>query len=243
MDFKKESDIIHYHKINIFGEEGVGKSTLISHMEYYEDDNFKIQENNSCKSHISLDSNYTESLIKQIKRVKIHINADYDLFLNLYETNLDNYDYIIENLDTLLLQTEYIIIMWDSSNFQTFDNIPNFYETIIKGMQDNKFRKAPIFIIENKKDLSAKSNKDDLEKNEIKYSIEKIKKSNNNIVFRELSLLEKNDFMDLILDINRNLINQKEKYINNNDVVNLVKFNEKPIEFPDKNKNDFIFLF
>ena len=48
--------------------------------------------------------------------------------------------------------------------------------------------------------------------------------------------------MDLILDINRNLINQKEKYINNNDVVSLVKFNEKPIKFPDKNKNDFIVI-
>ena len=47
--------------------------------------------------------------------------------------------------------------------------------------------------------------------------------------------------MDLILDINRNLSSQKEKHINNNDVVNLVKFKEKPIKEINKN-NDFIII-
>ena len=234
---KKNSDIIHYHKINIFGDAGVGKSSLISHMEKYNDDNFKLQDNDLCN--ISLDSNNSPSLIEQIKRVKISINESKDLFFNLYETNLDNYDDIKINLDTLLLQTECIIIMWDSSKYETFDNIPNFYSIINKGMQENKFRKAPIFIIENKKDLNSKSNQDIGEKNKIKESIEKIKKENNNIIFREISLLEKDDFLDLILDINRNLINQKEKIINdNNDVVNLVKFKEKPILLSNNYIND-----
>ena len=43
MDFNKHSDIIHYHKINIFGEAGVGKSSLVSLLENYYDDNFKIE--------------------------------------------------------------------------------------------------------------------------------------------------------------------------------------------------------
>ena len=57
------------------------------------------------------------------------------------------------------MQTECIIIMWDSSKYETFDNIPNFYSTIVKGMLDYKFRKAPIFIIENKIDLYRKNKK------------------------------------------------------------------------------------
>ena len=236
----KNSDIIHYQKINIFGDAGVGKSSLISHMEKYNDDNFKIKDKDL--GNLSLNSNNEQLLIEQIKRVKIPINENKNLYLNLYETNLDNYDDIKINLDTLLLQTECIIIIWDCSKYETFDNIPNFYETINKGMQENKFRKVPIFIIENKKDLNIKSSQDILELNKIKDSIEKIKKENNNIVFREISLLEKDDFFDLILDINRNLNNQKEKIINNNDVVNLVKFKEKPIPFKYDNKNDNILI-
>ena len=240
---QKNSDIIHYQKINIFGEAGVGKSSLISYMENYNDDNFKIEENDLGKNNQSLDSNFNniQSLIEQIKRVKIPINDNTDLLLNLYETNLDNFDVIKINLDTLLLQTECIIIMWDSSKSETFDNIPIFYSTIYKGMQDNKFRKVPIFIIENKKDLEFKSSQDNLDKNKINDAIEKLKKENNNIVFREISLLDKNEFYDLILDINRNLINQKEKYINNNDIVDLVKFKEKPIQEINK-KNDYILI-
>ena len=38
---QKNSDIIHYQKINIFGEAGVGKSSLISLMEKYDDVNKK----------------------------------------------------------------------------------------------------------------------------------------------------------------------------------------------------------
>ena len=242
LEDQKNSDFIHYQKINIFGEVGVGKSSLISHMENFDNDNFKIQKDDLLKSNISLDSNNEQSLIEQIKRVKISLNYSKNLFLNLYETNLDNYNEIKTNLDTLLLQTECIIIIWDSSKYETFDNIPTFYETIKEGMKKKKFRQAPIFIIENKKDLNVKSSQDFLEKNKIKDSIEKIKKENNNIVFREISLLDKNDFFDLILDINRNIINQKESIINNDDVVNIVKFKEKPIPFSNYNKNDNILI-
>ena len=169
------------------------------------------------------------------------MNENKDLFLNLYETNLDDYDTIKINLDTLLLQTECIIFMWDGNKEETFDNIPNLFSSINKGIKDNKFRNVPIFLIQNKKDLNINLSKDNLEKNKIKESIEIIKKENNNIEFKEISLLEKDDFMDLILDINRKLFNQKEKSINNNDVVNLVKLNQKPI--PENNKtNDFIII-
>ena len=43
------------------------------------------------------------------------------------------------NLDTLLVQTECIIIMWDSSDYDTFDNIPNFFYFKFEGINYKKF--------------------------------------------------------------------------------------------------------
>ena len=229
----------HYKKINIFGESDVGKSSLISLMENYDNDNFVIKGEDIYRSNISLGSyNGDEQIVEQVTKIKIPIN-DNNLFLNVYETNLDNYDSIKINLDILLLQTECIIIMWDGSKYETFDNISNFYSTIIKGMQDNKFRKAPIFLISNKSDLKAKlSISSDSGKN-IEETIKKIKKENKNIVFKEISLLGKDDFPDLILDIYRNISNsEKEKQINYDDPVQLVKFkhyNKKGNEIYDTN--------
>ena len=241
--FEQDSDIIHYQKINIFGDSDVGKSSLISLMEKYNDDNFKIEENENPKNNNNFVLNNEQSLIEQIKRVQISINETKDSFFNFYETNLDNYDDIKNNLEILLLQTEGIIIMWDSSKYKTFNNIENFLSIIQKGMQENKFRKVPIFVIENKKDLNANSSQDIEEKNKIKDSIEKIQKGkeNSNIEFKEISLLNKDDFLELIIDINRNLNTHKENIINDNDVVNLVKFKVKPIPFSN-NKNDIILI-
>ena len=56
-------------------------------------------------------------------------------------------------------------------------------------------------------------------------------------------MLEKDDFFELILDINRNLINQKENHINKYDAVDLVKFKKKPLTSSNNNKkNEFILI-
>ena len=222
----EKNKLLHYKKINIFGETGVGKSSLISLMEIYDDDNFVIEGEDIHGSNISLDSyNGGTQIVEQIKKIKIPINENNDLFLNSYETNLDNYNSIKINLDTLLLQTECIIIMWDCSKSETFDNISNFYLNIIKGMKDNKFRKAPIFLISNKSDLKSKISISSNSGKLIEEKIEKMKKDNKSLIFREISLLDKNNFYDLILDINRNISNtQKERQLNYDDPVQLVKF-------------------
>jgi small GTP-binding protein len=78
--------------------------------------------------------------------------------------------------------------------------------------------------------------------NNINHSIEEMKKENNDIIFREISLLEKDDFFNLILDINKNLsIYKKEKRLNN-DIVNYVKFNENIIDMTKFRKKDIIVL-
>ena len=237
---KNKSECKHYQKINIFGEAGVGKSSLISHMENFDNDNYKIK-NSLEESKMSQESNYESLLVEQIKRIKIAINEDNPLFLNLYETNLDNYDFIKMNLDILLLQTECIIIMWDKSKNDSFDNISNFFFTINQGIKENKFRNVPIFLIQNKKDFEIVSSEGESGHN-INHSIEEMKKENNDIVFREISLLEKEDFFNLILDINRNLSTYKKEKRLNNDIVNYVKFNENIIDMTKFRKKDIIVL-
>ena len=231
MENKNENnfEMKHYQKINILGDAGVGKSSLISLIEKYNDDDFQIVNNDLSQTQMSIESynNSSSSLVEQIKRVDIFNIENKNLYLNLYETNLDNYDYIKMNLDTLLLQTECIIIMWDKSRPETFDNIPNLISTIFEGIKEYKFRDVPIFLIQNKIDLNDLSNSQIIEFKYNKESIEKIKNENKNIIYKEISLLEKDNFNDLIKDIDKNMNIYKEKKKNLNDVVNMVKFNLK----------------
>ena len=237
----KSISIEHYKKINIFGEEGVGKSSLIELMEHFKDDNFNIEKEKDLiySSQLSQDSfNDQSNLVAQVKRIKIPINDDNPLYLSLYETNLGNYDLIKMNLDTLLFQTECVIIMWDNSKHDTFDNIYNLFGTINQGMNDFKYRKAPIFLIRNKLDLEPGSSQIKEAGNNIKNSKEKIKKENPNIIFREISLLNRDDFFQLVLDINRETsYAEQEKNFINNDATCLVKFknykDSKEFEFVD----------
>ena len=129
------------------------------------------------------------------------------------------------NLDTLLLQTECVIIMWDNSRYDTFDHIDNLILTINEGMNHFKFRKVPIFLIKNKSDLEPNSNQSEEDDNDVNDLIEKIKNKNPNIIYREISLLKSDDFLSLVLYLSRNLsyAEQEQNFINN-DVTRLVKF-------------------
>ena len=151
---KDNKDMIHYQKINIFGEPGVGKSSFISYLENYNDDNFIIEEQNVLKeSFQSIKSNIKESsLVEQIKKIKIEINEDRNLYLNVYETNIDRFDAIKMNLETLLFQTECIIIMWDN-NVKTFGNIIELINTIKNSLKYITDRNVPFILLQNKNDL------------------------------------------------------------------------------------------
>ena len=239
----KNDEFIHFLKINIFGDSGVGKSSLISHFENFNNDNFTINNdninNNNDIESISSD-NLNLSLVEQIKRIVIEFNEERNLYFNLYETSLIRYDSIKINLDNLLFQSECIIIMWDNSNLETFDNIPNFISTIIAGMKQNKFNKVPIFIIQNKMDLDLDLDNNELE--EKKNTIENLKKKYPEIIFKNISLLNKDDFMDLILDIHRKMeISEKITKINKYkyDILYTVKM-KHPFEIINNNNNNNI---
>jgi len=89
-------------------------------MENYDSVSFQIDFNSNEESFYTL-----PSLVEEIKEIKINYNKDKYLYFNVYESNIDNFDLIKLNLETLLFQTECIIIIWDISCPKTFINIPN----------------------------------------------------------------------------------------------------------------------
>ena len=222
----KNKDMIHYQKINIFGEPGVGKSSFISYLENYEDDNYVIEEQNKLqKSCQSINSNIAESsLVEQIKKIKIEINEDRNLYLNVYETNIDRFDPIKMNLETLLFQTECIIIMWDN-NVKTFGNIIDLINTIKNSLKNIKDRNVPFFLLQNKNDLDldyGRPSDQDNDNNkviDIDKSVDEIKKENPDFIFKKMCLLNRNDFLNILLDIDRNI--DRSKVENKNDVIDL----------------------
>ena len=165
----KNDKYVHYQKINIFGEPYVGKTSLISLMENYDSNIFQLDFNSSEESF------YTSSgMVEQVKQIEINLNEDRNLYFNVYKTNIDRFDSIKMNLDTLLVQTECIIIMWDNSSPKTFENIPPLISTIEDSLKQNEF-KVPIFVLQNKMDLKFDLDEISVAKEKFDESIKKLK--------------------------------------------------------------------
>ena len=192
----KKEEYVHYQKINIFGEDGVGKTSFISLMENYSNDNFTINHN---ERKLSTDSfNASLSLVEEeVKRLEIEINNKTNLYFQLYETSLNKYENIKDNLDVLLVQAECIIVMWDNNNPDTFDNIPLFISEIESGIKQYRYPDVPIFVIQNKMDLV----QEETDKDTIAQKINKFKDEHPKIICEEISLLDKDNFYELILKI------------------------------------------
>ena len=229
----KNDELVHFYKINIFGETGVGKTSLISLLENYDDDNYIIKNvlnkyKDNCNESSDSESE-SLSMIEPIKRVVIDFNDDRNLYFNLYEIDLNNYDSIKMNLDTLLYKTECIIIMWDSNNPETLDNIPNFISTIEAGIEQFKFEKVPIFVIQNKIDIDTSNNN-----GEIIKSIKKIK-NNKKITYVEISLYNKDDFYKLLLEVYRKMEIYDKETLKNTYKFKNSAFYQIKIQYPLKN--------
>lgn len=231
-----ENDIIHFQKINIFGDSGVGKTSLISCMENFNNDNFEIKEDLN-KSSNDNSFNVTSSIIEQIKKVIFNINDERKVYYNIYETSINRYNEIKINLDVLLQQTECIIIMWNNSDTDTFDNIQNLVLTI-KDLFGNIFDKTPIFLVQNKMDLelnNSKSSRCSRSEKDINNTINEIKNGHHNIIHKTSSLLNKDDYQEIIFEIYRQLNNQVEK--KNKEIYDLVKF-KYPFNIYHNNNKD-----
>jgi len=150
-EIAQDKEMVDFRKINIFGDSRVGKSKFISWLENYENEEYQIIDPNKRESLPA----YNEELNlveEKVKRVKVPINKKKDLHLLIYETNISSYDNIKNYLDTLLFQTECVLIMWDKSELGTFNNIPNLVQYILDIFK-NRNTKINIYIVQNKSDL------------------------------------------------------------------------------------------
>lgn len=216
--------MVNFSKINIFGDTGVGKSSLISWLKNYKNENYKLQNNANNDSFV-----ITRNLVEQVEKVVIPFKENKNMYFLLYETKVNYFDIIKDNLDTLLFQTDCILLMWDNSNSSTFDIIPDLIKSInsIKSIVNNKIN---IFIIQNKTDL--KFDDERLSEKEIEQELDKLKETNENIIIKKMQLLNKNDLQYLLNDINGCLTQNKNNYLSDEKLIKL------PYPMKEKNKKD-----
>ena len=223
----QNKEIVFLRKINIFGEAGVGKSTFISFLEEYGNDNYKFNENIDDSFDIS------NNLVEQIKRIVVPISEQKNIHFLTYETNLNQIDTIKANLDTLLIQTECILVMWDSSHPNTFEKIPDLINLIISMINEKQVRNIDIYIAQNKTDLEFDISREGESEEEIDQKIEELKNTYKNIYKAKTNFPNKKGIYELLLDINRSIDRNNQE---GEDVIDLVK-----IKYPIKsieNKNN-----
>lgn len=220
----QNKEMIHFRKINIFGNSGVGKSSFISWLENYRNEDFKIEK--KLENSVLDFFKDSKNLVEQVKKVIIPIDEDNHKHFLIYETNLNHFDTIKANLDTLLVQTECILIMWDNNNSNTFEKIPDLVNIIISRINDNLVGNISIFLVQNKSDLEFDISREGQTENEIEEKIQELKNKYKDINKTKTSLVNKDGIQDLLSDIinSYNPLNF-DKY----DVVNLVK-----IKYPMK---------
>ena len=224
----QNKEMVHFRKINIFGYSGVGKSCFIDWLDNYNNRDFEIKKEieNSLMGSFKLSKN----LVEQVKKVIVPISENNDKHFLLYETNLNHFDIVKANLDTLLVQTECIIIMWDKSHPNSFEKIPDLVNVIISMIKEHIIGTIDIFLVQSKSDLEFDISGEGQQDNEIQQKIEELKNKYNNINQTSISLVNKDGIFDLLLDIVRN---QNPANFDKNDVVNLVK-----IKYPMKSINN-----
>ena len=228
----QDPSLIHFQKINIFGETGVGKSTIISLMKNFDklEDEINIKDERK-ESRLTENSDFFNiSLVEEdVSSVTINLQSII-LNFNLYETNLDNIDKIQPYLHILLMQTECVIIVWDKYNRNTFKNIPRLVNVIEQDIQDDNLRDFPIILLENSIEKNINDSQNDQVDIDIDDFINKTKEENKNVSFEKLEITTKKNFNYFLLDINKTIQKYEETkkdFIRNNDIVNLVKFNPK----------------
>ena len=221
----KEDYLIHYKKINIMGNEDVGKTSLIAFFENYHDKNFIIQPKNysyeRVESEVSEETDI-HSLVEDVKRITVEYNGLTNLYLNIYETNLNELENIKNHLDTLLFQTECIIFIFDKNNIDSLQNIQKLIPIIIQKKINKEIRNIPIFLLKNKVDLT---DEDEEQTQKIENEIKNIKNIYKDlIVFIELSLNIRDKFEEFIYDFYHYCYYDSK--IDPEDFVNSIKLND-----------------
>ena len=230
-EFGEDKTLVHYQKINIIGESGVGKSTLISLFTDYDKIGEKIEIKIKRKESLSSqNSDYNDSLIEKVSKAEIEINENNKLYYNLYETNLDDMDSIQSYLGVLLMQTECVIFMWNKQNLNSFKKIPRLISLINEDIKNNNLRDFPIILLQNDVEKDVRESQNSKSDIDIDEFINKAKNEFKNIYHKILDISNKDNLKYFFLDLNKTINDyekMKNQYIRNNDIVHLVKFNPK----------------
>ena len=222
-NYIQKYNLCHFKKVNLFGSSNVGKKTLLSYIEFFSNNSigFEFKEK---KDNIK-ENNNNISLVESIKKLSITYYKTKKLDINLYISNIDNLDFIKENLDTLLTNSECIIFMIDISSPDSFSSISEIMPLVKTHMnQYIEYGDIPLFFISNKNDLEQER---EVSGFEIKELIDKYENINN----FEISLkLEKNtidnNISEFILKLCNTISDNDKKYCFKYDSLNLVKIRE-----------------
>ena len=229
-NYIQKYNLCHFKKVNLFGKSNVGKKTLLSYIEFFSNNSigfeFKEKKDNIKENN----NNNNISLVESIKKLSIIYYKTKKLDINLYISNIDNLDFIKENLDTLLTNSECIIFMIDISSPDSFSSISEIMPLVKTHMnQYIEYGDIPLFFISNKNDLEQER---EVSGFEIKELIDKYENINN----FEISLkLEKNtidnNISEFILKLCNTISDKDKKYCFKYDSLSLVKIRE-PMNLP-----------
>ena len=227
-NFIQKYNLCHFKKVNIFGRSNIGKKTLLSYIEFFSNNSigFEFKEKNDNIE----ENNINISLVELIKKVSITYYETKKLDINLYISNIDNLDFIKENLDTILTNSECVIFMIDISSPESFSSISELMPLVKNYMKQYiEYGDIPFFFISNKIDLEKER---EVSGFEIKELIDIYQNINN----FEISLkLEKdtidNNINEFILKLCNTLSDSDKKYCFKYDSLNLVKMRE-PMTVP-----------
>ena len=214
-EFGEDKTLVHYQKINIIGESGVGKSTLISLFTDYDKIGEKIEIKIKRKESLSSqNSDYNYSLVEKVSKAVIEINENNKLYYNLYETNLDDIDSIQSYLGVLLMQTECVILMWNKQNLNSFKKIPRLISLINEDIKNNNLRDFPIILLQNNIEKDIRESLDSKSDIDIDECINKSKNEFKNIYHKSLDISNKDNLMFFFLDLNNTIKNYEKININ-----------------------------
>ena len=226
----RDSQMAHFQKINIFGSSNVGKSSLILSIEKYLENDFKIevkeeekeedqpQPESGEKSGEDIKNLPPPNLVQQLKRINITYNKNTELYLDLYETNIDNLEFLKNNIDTLITYSECLIFMIDITSINSFTSISQLLPLISEIYKKNN-SPPPMILISNKTDLETSR---EVSGFELKEFIDQYP----GMINLELSLVDKNSFNDFFQKLVEILKKEEKKDIY--DHIHLVKVKHPP---------------
>ena len=223
----KDYNLCHFKKVNLFGPSNVGKKTLLSYIKHYVDkgNDFEFKDN------IQNSTTNTNNNSLLVEKISLTYYETKKLDINLYISNIDDIDKIKDNLETLLSNSECIIVMIDISRAETFAAICEIIPLIYTEMKKNiEYGDIPFFFLSNKIDLEK-------EREVSGFEIKELIDTYANVQNFEISLKLEKDANDetinnFITKICTTISESEKKYSFFYDNLNLVKIRE-PMTIPN----------